>query len=102
MRRLDVAVLILEHERPGSLQHAGAAAGEPCGMTAADDPLASRFDADEPHVTVVEERVEDAHGVTAAADAGDNRVGKPAGELHDLRARFAADDRLKFAHHPRI
>ena len=51
---------------------------------------------------IVEERVEDADGVAAAADAGDDRVGQPAGLLQDLRARLAADHRLELAHHQRI
>ena len=42
------------------------------------------------------------HGVGAAADAGDERIGQPAfGGLH-LLARLAADDRLEIAHHGRI
>ena len=40
MREIDVAVLVLEHERPGALQDAGAAAREPRGVTAASDGLA--------------------------------------------------------------
>ena len=34
---------------------------------------------------IVDERVEDADGVAAAADAGDDGVGQPAGLLEDLR-----------------
>ena len=46
--------------------------------------------------------MKEAHGIGAAADAGDQRIGKPAfGSLH-LLARLAADDRLEVAHHRRI
>ena len=48
--------------------------------------LAAGLDADEPHAGVVDEGVEDADGVAAAADAGDDRVGQPAGLREDLRA----------------
>jgi hypothetical protein len=37
---------------------------------------------------VVDERVEDADGVAAAADAGDDGVGQPAGLREALRARL--------------
>ena len=51
---------------------------------------------------IVDERVEDADRVAAAADAGHDGVGQPAGQLEDLRARLAADHRLELAHHQRI
>jgi hypothetical protein len=51
---------------------------------------------------VVEERVEQADGVRAAADAGDQRVGQAALHFQDLLARLAADHRLEVAHHFRI
>ncbi len=46
--------------------------------------------------------MEEAHGVRAAADAGDQHVGQPALGLLHLLARFLADDRLEVAHHRRI
>ena len=46
--------------------------------------------------------MEQADGVGAAADAGDQRVGQAAFGLQHLLARFAADDRLEIAHHGRI
>ena len=64
--------------------------------------LAAGLDADQPDAAIVDERVEDADGVAAAADAGDDGVGQPPGQLEDLRARLAADDRLELAHHQRI
>ena len=68
----------------------------------ARDRFAARLDADQPDAGVVDERVEDAHGVAAAADARDDGIGQPSGQLEDLRPRLAADDRLKLAHHQRI
>ena len=46
--------------------------------------------------------MEQAHGVRAAADAGDQRVGQAALGLHHLLARLVADDALEVAHHRRI
>ena len=81
MRQLDVAVVVLQDERARALQHARAAAGEARGVAAPDDRLAAGLDADEPDARVADERVEDAHGVAAAADARDDRIGQPAGQL---------------------
>ncbi len=44
---------------------------------------------------VLQEGMEQAHGVGAAADAGDHRVRQPALALKDLRARLPSDDGLK-------
>ena len=43
-----------------------------------------------------------ANGIRAAADAGNQDIRQAAGLLQNLRARFAADDRLKFTHHQRV
>ena len=70
----------------------------PCSC--AGEALARRLDPDQRDV-VVEEVGEDADRVRPAADAGDHRVGQASLDLEDLRARFLADDALKFAHHQR-
>src|SRR5689334_3595983 len=102
MRQLDIPVLVLQHEGAGALEYASAAAGEAGGVTAAGNLLASCFDADEPHIAILDERIEDTHRVAAAADAGDDCGWQTAGELQYLGARFLADDRLKLADHERI
>ncbi len=55
---------------------------------------------------VGQEGVENADGVAAAADAGDNRIGqlaRPAGlRIQHLPARFGADDALEVAHDGRV
>ena len=84
------------------MQHARATAGQRGAMLFALEPLAAGFDADDLHVLVVEERVEQADGVRAAADSGDQRVGQTAFGLHHLLAGFVADHRLEIAHHGRI
>ena len=48
-------------------------------------PSPAGLDADEPHAAIVDERVEDADGVAAAAHARDDGVGQPAGLLEHLR-----------------
>ena len=85
MRQLDVAVGVLQDPGARALQHAGRAAREPCGVPARPDRFPAGFDADQLHAAIVDERVEDADGVAAAADAGDHGVGQPA----DLRLSTA-------------
>ena len=46
--------------------------------------------------------MEQADGVRAAADAGDQQIGQPLLALQQLRARLLADHGLKIAHHRRI
>ena len=98
--RLDhLAVRVLEQVGARAVQDAGPAGGHRGGMLPGLDPLARRLDADHPHLGIVEERVEQAHGVRAAADAGDQRVRQAALLGHDLLARLLADHRLEVAHH---
>ena len=57
------------------------------GVLAGIDAEPRRFDADHLDAGVVEEGMEKADGIRAAADAGDQRVGQAAfGALHLLRA----------------
>ena len=64
--------------------------------------VAGGLDAVDFDALVVEEGVEQAHGIGAAADAGDERIRQPAFGGHHLLAGLAADHRLEVAHHHRI
>src|SRR4249919_4372109 len=99
MGQVDVPIVVLQYEGASALQDAGAAAGKPRRVPAARDRFTAGLDANQPDVTIVHERVEDAHGVAAAADAGDDGGGQRAGQIENLRARLAADHRLEFADH---
>ncbi len=72
------------------------------GMGAALDAQTTRFDSDQIDGLVFEKGVEYPDRVRAAADAGDDRVGKPFFSGDDLGARLLADDRLEVAHHGRV
>src|SRR3954466_14001320 len=102
MRQLDVTVVVLQHECARALQDAGAAAGEARRVTAARYRLATRFDPDQPHAGVFDERIEAAHRIAAAADAGDDRRRQRAGQFEHLWPRLPADDRLELTHYPGI
>ena len=65
-------------------------------------PQTARFDADAGGLFFFQEVGEDAHGVGAAADAGDDVVGQPILGFEDLGFGFVADDGLKVAHHHRV
>jgi hypothetical protein len=61
--------------------------------------VAGRLDAVDLDRGIVEEGMEQADGVRAAADAGDSESGRrPSGRQH-LLAHFLADHRLEVAHH---
>ena len=68
-------------------------------MLAEGVAAASGFDADELDAGVVEEGVEDADGVGASADAGDDGGGKFGFGFQNLLARLFADDAVEVAHH---
>src|SRR4030095_16870340 len=99
MRQLDVAVLVLKHEGTCTLKNPRTPAGEARGMAAADDLFASGFHTNEPHVLVVDEGIENAHGIAPTANTCDDCRGKCAGLLEDLSAGFAADYGLELANH---
>src|SRR4051794_15633436 len=55
----------------------------------------------QPDLRIANERKEDARGVAAAADAGDDQIGQAADLGQRLLAGFVADDRLEIAHDSR-
>src|SRR5947209_19883256 len=105
MRRGDLPALVLQDVAHRALQDAGTAAAalvEARGVLAELRARASGFDADHAYAFVREERMKEADGVRAAADAGDERVGQASFLFENLRARLAADDALEVAHHARV
>ena len=80
----DLAVVILQHIALGALEHAETAQlriGETRGVLAAGDAAAAGLDADQTHLFMLEEGVEDADGVAAAAHAGHDGIGQAAGPV---------------------
>ncbi len=99
----NLAVVVLQQIRAVAVQHAGAPAVHGGGVPVFHvEPVPSGLDPVDRHALVIEERVEEAHRVGAAAYAGDERIGQAALALHDLLAHFLADHRLEVAHHLRI
>ena len=80
----DLAVLVLQQVGAVAVQDAGLAAGERGRVHAGLDAMAAGFDADHPDALVFEEGMEQADGVRAAADAGDQRIRQAAFGFQDL------------------
>ena len=72
------------------------------GVAPAFDAVPGGFDADQLDLAILDEGVEDADRVGAAADAGDDGVRQRADRVQHLRARLPPDDRLEIAHDHRV
>src|SRR4030088_45681 len=102
MRVRHLPSRILQQVGVGSLQHARRTAVKTGGMFAQTLAAPAGLDADELHPLFLEELMEDANRIRAAANAGDNRARQFAFGFEDLHARFAADDFVKIANHRRV
>ena len=96
-----LAPFVLHHVGASTVQHAGRAPSEACGMPTGLDPVATGLESPQPHGGIVQERREDAHGIGASADTGGDGIGKSPCRGEDLLACLLADDRLEGAHHRR-
>src|SRR5262249_12756743 len=97
-----LAVRILEHIRSGALEYAEPPAAEAGGVLAEGHAAPARLHAAQIDLLVLQEAVEDADRVRAAADTGDHHIGQPSGRIEDLRAGLTADHALEIAHHGRV
>src|SRR5215471_3710941 len=102
VRRVHLSGFILQEVTQRSVQNAGPSARERCRVMSGVESFAGRFDADELHVAVVDERVKRTHRVRAAADARDDGLWQLSDALHELRLRLTANDRLEVANHAGI
>ena len=102
MRFGDLAVVVAQHVRAVAMQHARPTSRERRGMMPAGKTLAGCLGADDAHLGVIQERVEQADRVGAAADASGQQ--HPAGDhIAPASARAPrARRRVEIAHHQRI
>ncbi|MFM1944508.1 MAG: hypothetical protein RI897_3490 [Verrucomicrobiota bacterium] len=96
---LDLAVIVLEEVGAGALEDAEGAALEAGGVLFGEDAFTAGFDADHGDGCILEEGVEEADGIGAAADAGDEEVGEAVFFFEDLGAGFVTDDALEVTDH---
>ncbi len=83
------------------MQHPRAALGQRRRVAPGGHPLAAGLQADQAHLGVVEEGVEDADRVGAATHARRDGVGQPAGDLQHLGAGLHPDHSVEVADHHR-
>src|SRR3990170_128073 len=97
----DLSIGILKHQGFGAMQDSMAALLKGRAVLMARQPFSGRLHANQCDVFVPDEVGEYADRIGAAADAGDNCVGKPALDLQYLRPGFLADYPLILADHQR-
>src|SRR5207244_12574891 len=90
MSQFNLAFFVGEQKSFRSLQHAKPAALKTRGVLATPNSFATRFDADHPHMSILQKRMEQTEGVATAADAGDEQIGQAFLALANLAARFTA------------
>ena len=73
----DLAVVVLQQVRLVAVEDTDLAAADAGRVFPARDAIPGRLAADELHARLADERCEDAHGVAAAADAGEDLVRQP-------------------------
>ncbi|KAG1084970.1 hypothetical protein G6F40_014330 [Rhizopus arrhizus] len=98
----DLAVVVAQHVGAVAMQHARATGGDRRRMATGADAITCRFGADDLDLSVVEEGMEQADGIAAAADAGGDRIGQAAVLGQHLFACLAPDDGVEIAHHARV
>ena len=95
----DLAIVVLQQEGTVAVEHTRYAAVEAGRVLAGLDAVAGRFNADDFDAGVIQERVEQAHGIGTAADARHQAVGQTAFLGLQLGTGFLADHGLEVANH---
>ena len=98
----DLAIVTLQQEGTVAVQHARYTAVEAGRVFAGFDAVAGRFHTNDLYVFVIEEGVEQADGVGATADAGDQAVRQATFLGEHLVTGFLADHGLEVADHRRV
>ena len=92
----DLAVIVLQQVGLVAVEHAGEPAKQRCCMLIPVEAVTRRFDAEHLYICVVEEGVEQAERVGAAADAGDQHAasltGGAPGILHGNKTFLLQDE----------
>ena len=98
----DLAVVVADDIGAVAMQHARAARNQRRRVAAGLDAVARGFGADQAHAAIVEESMEDADGVAAAAHAGGDGVGQAAVVGQHLAPRLVANHRVEVTHQLRV
>src|SRR5437879_13729004 len=96
MGQFDLPFFVREQKSLRALQYAEASPLKAGCMFTGTNSFASGFDADHPHMSILQERMEQTDGIAAAADACDEQIRQASFALVDLASRFNPDHTLKF------
>src|SRR5207247_7156515 len=99
MGQLDWARVVGEQKSFRPLQNAEAPALKTGGLFSAANAFATSVNTDHSNMSVVQKRMEQANGVAAAADTGDEQIWQTTFAFENLMARLNANDALKIADH---
>src|SRR6266853_4673921 len=99
MGQLNLALFVGEQKSFRPLQDAEAPALKTGGMFSAANAFATSFDSDHLNMSIVQKRMEQADGVAAAADTGDEQIRLPTFAFENLMTRLNANDALKITNH---
>src|SRR6266404_1976330 len=99
MGQLDLALFVGEQKSFRPLQNAEAPALKTGGVFSAANAFATSFNSDHSNMSIVQKRMEQANGVAAAADTGDEQIRQTTFAFENLMARLNANDSLKIADH---
>ena len=102
VRRVHLTGGVLQEVAQRPMQHAGRAFGERGGMVFRIESLSGSLYSDELNRRIVNKRVKGADRIRPAAHARNDGSRKSPSLIQHLLPGFAADDRLKVAHHPRV
>src|ERR1700745_2497990 len=97
--QLDLALFVGGEKSLRPLKNAEAPALKTGGVFSAANAFATSFNSDHSNMSIVQKRMEQANGVAAAADTGDEQIRQTSFAFENLMARLNANDALKIADH---
>ena len=96
-----LALVVLKQIRERALKRSRRSTRESRCMATGFDAVACRFEADQPGIRIVDERVKDTDRIRTTTDARCDGIRQPARLRLDLRTRLEPDHPLEIAHHRR-
>ena len=99
MRECHLPVGILQQVTESAVQDARRPTRETRGVLAQLRAASAGLNADQFHIFVADECMEQANGIAAAADASESGIRQAAFALENLGARFDADHAMEIADH---
>src|ERR1700741_5106939 len=97
MGQFYLSFFVREQKRFRSLKNTEPSALKSRGMLATTNSFTACFNAYHSNLSVLQEGMEQTNRIAAAADTGDEQIGRAFFALENLATRFDADDTLKIA-----